>query len=1058
MKNWSVERTLISGFTAITLVFTLLGGLLWQSAADSVQASNAVAHTHEVLESLQKISSEMSRAEAASHGYLIAGADDYIKIRDKALQGAYQAIHHAELLTADNPHQQPRLDRIEEIIAKRREIFLRYQHLRQQEGLIATARQFGLGLPLTAQLQNALQEISNEENQLVQKRKAETGSLRKTTGIIFIASALTLLGVLAFLFLRIRLDYRMRKQATMALQKSEALLKQILDALPVSVFVADASGTLTMTNPAAKKMWAGLPDPKLSLDRYGQYKGRRVDNGKQVDAGEWPLARAVSRGETSINEEIEIQCFDGNRKIVLVTGMPLLDMERKRIGGVAICQDITKLKRTEQDLRSSARLDETRSHALALFNANMDRKKIFEGFLALLTEKHPFPVSALYSHNEWDGRLHCDASWGLPNGMAREFAMGEGLLGQAAKVGRSLILNAEQMPQMTIQAGVIEYQPAQVLLIPVLYQERCLALLVLAATRAITEHEVAFVEGLCVQLGITLNNLKLYDDTRLLADQLRMRSDEVVRKNAQLEQASRMKSEFLANMSHELRTPLNAIIGFSELLKNGLVGELAEDQKEYIHDIFTSGQHLLSLINDILDLSKVEAGSMTLDLEPVDLSALFANAFSIVKEKAHEHQIRLELASESELPAIQADARKVKQIIYNLLSNAVKFTPERGQVVLHAARVPRSEVGKLTGRWPGRSFPLADTEYGQFIEIRISDTGIGISPEGLERLFVPFSQVDGSLSRKFEGTGLGLALVKRLVELQGGTLAVESAPNQGACFTVWLPLRPAQASVIKTGSLLSVPPPGKRWALVIEDDDRAAELIRVQLEAEGLSVLRAPSGEAALDMALQQPLALITLDILLPDIDGWELLSRIKRMPELESVPVVIISIVAETNKGLSLGASAVFEKPVSRDELHNAIGKLGLYGSNGKQVSVLVVDDDPKAVEIIAAHLPEPDFTVLRAYGGHEGIQAAHQHLPELIVLDLMMPEVNGFDVVESLKTNSNTRHIPILVLTAKNISASDRSALNRHVMNIVEKSEFNHGRFTGEVRRALALRTNES
>jgi CheY-like chemotaxis protein len=235
-----------------------------------------------------------------------------------------------------------------------------------------------------------------------------------------------------------------------------------------------------------------------------------------------------------------------------------------------------------------------------------------------------------------------------------------------------------------------------------------------------------------------------------------------------------------------------------------------------------------------------------------------------------------------------------------------------------------------------------------------------------------------------------------------------------------------------------VPPPGKRWALVIEDDDRAAELIRVQLEAEGLSVLRAPSGAVALDLALQQPLALITLDILLPDVDGWELLSRIKRMPE--------------------LGAAAVFEKPVSRDELHNAIGNLGLHISNGEPVTILVVDDDPKSVEVIAAHLPESDFTVLRAYGGKEGIQAAHQHLPELIVLDLMMPEVNGFDVVESLKTNPNTRHIPILVVTAKNISAADRAALNRHVMNIVEKSEFNHSRFTGEVRRALALRTNES
>jgi signal transduction histidine kinase/CHASE3 domain sensor protein len=782
MKHWSVERTLISGFIAITLVFALLGALLWQSAADSIEASNSVAHTHEVIESLQNISSEMSRAEAANHGYLIAGTDDYLKARDEAIHDAYQAVHRTEMLIADSPRQQPRLHSIEKIIAKRREVFLRYQKLRQQEGLVTTAQQFGLGLPITIQLQNAIQEMSEEESLLMQGRKAKTHALRKTSNVIFAASALALLAVLTFLFLRIRLDYRLRKQATMSLQKSEALLKQILDVLPVSVFVADERGTLTMTNPAAKNLWGGLPEPRLSPGDYGQFKGRQLDTGKTIDPDEWPLARAVSRGEASINEEIEIQCFDGGRKIVLITGMPLFDTQHKRTGGVAICQDITKLKRTEQELRSSAHFDDTRSHALTLFNASLDKNKIFEGLLELLAKKHPFPVSALYSHNEWDGKFHCDASWGLSNGVAREVALGEGVLGQAAKVGRALILNAEQMPQMSIQAGVIEYQPAQVLIVPVLYQEHCLALLVLTATREIDEHEIAFVEGLCVQLGITLNNLKLYDDTRLLADQLRMRSDEIASKNVQLEQASSMKSEFLANMSHELRTPLNAIIGFSELLKNGLVGELADDQIEYIHDIFTSGQHLLSLINDILDLSKVEAGSMTLDLEPVDLSVLFANAFSIVREKAHEHQIRLELNSASNLPAIQADARKVKQIIYNLLSNAVKFTPERGQVTLYATCVPRSEVGKLSGRWQGRSFPLLESEHDQFIEIRVSDTGIGISPEGLQRLFVPFTQVDGSLSRSFEGTGLGLALAKRLVELHGGTFAVESGESQGASF------------------------------------------------------------------------------------------------------------------------------------------------------------------------------------------------------------------------------------------------------------------------------------
>jgi len=260
-------------------------------------------------------------------------------------------------------------------------------------------------------------------------------------------------------------------------------------------------------------------------------------------------------------------------------------------------------------------------------------------------------------------------------------------------------------------------------------------------------------------------------------------------KNLELEHASRMKSEFLATMSHELRTPLNAIIGFSEALKDGLVGSLSGPQHEFIGDIFTSGQHLLSLINDILDLSKVEAGMMSLELEPVDLNSLLSSSLSIVKEKAAAQRIRLELETSDELGVSQLDVRKTKQIVYNLLSNAVKFCADGGRVTMRARRVPRSSVGNLAGAWPVHSFPLADNEYDAFLEIAVSDSGIGISRENMAKLFQAFSQIDSSLARKFEGTGLGLAMVKQLAELHGGSVAVSSAEGEGACFAAWLPMR-----------------------------------------------------------------------------------------------------------------------------------------------------------------------------------------------------------------------------------------------------------------------------
>ena len=261
--------------------------------------------------------------------------------------------------------------------------------------------------------------------------------------------------------------------------------------------------------------------------------------------------------------------------------------------------------------------------------------------------------------------------------------------------------------------------------------------------------------------------------------------------NLELEHASKMKSEFLATMSHELRTPLNAIIGFSEALKDGLVGGMPDSQREYIGDIFTSGQHLLSLINDILDLSKVEAGMMTLELESANLTDLLTSSLSIVKETAVGQRVLLQLEMDDDIGVFQLDVRKTKQIMYNLLSNAVKFSGQDGVVTLSAARVGRDHVGVIPGGWPGQSFTLADSEFSEFVQLSIRDVGIGISVDNMTKLFRAFSQIDSSLARKFEGTGLGLAMVKQLAELHAGSVAVASSEGNGSIFVVWLPIRTA---------------------------------------------------------------------------------------------------------------------------------------------------------------------------------------------------------------------------------------------------------------------------
>jgi PAS domain S-box-containing protein len=525
------------------------------------------------------------------------------------------------------------------------------------------------------------------------------------------------------------------------------------------------------------------------------------------------------------------------------------------------------------------------------------------------------------------------------------------------------------------------------------------------------------------------------------------------------EEANIAKSEFLSNMSHELRTPLNAIIGFSEVLRDGLLGDLLLQQKEYVDDIFASGNHLLSLINDILDLSKVEAGKMTLELEPLQAAALVQASLQVVREKALAHRIRLVaevadgLGELSELGHVWLDERKVKQILYNLLSNAVKFTPEGGEVHVAARRVGREAV--------------PDGRFEHYLELAVSDTGIGISAEDQARLFQPFTQIDSTLARRFEGTGLGLVMVKRLAELHGGAVAIQSVADKGSTFTVWLPWRgqadmpavtalPEPAAKLESVVATALPVGGEHpLALVVEDNNQAAELIRLQLENAGFRVVRTAAAESALELAVRECPDLMTLDIHLPGMDGWEFLERFKQQERFAGVPVVIVSFVADKRRGLSLGASQVLQKPVGRKDFSKALAAIGFavgVDTEKQRRTVLLVDDDPKAVKLLGAYLLPAGYRVLSAFGGQEGIDMARSEHPDLIVLDLMMPEVNGFEVVEALKDDAATATIPIVIVTAKQVTAEDCAMLNGDVLKVIEKSEFKHGRFIDEVKRAMS------
>jgi CheY-like chemotaxis protein len=395
------------------------------------------------------------------------------------------------------------------------------------------------------------------------------------------------------------------------------------------------------------------------------------------------------------------------------------------------------------------------------------------------------------------------------------------------------------------------------------------------------------------------------------------------------------------------------------------------------------------------------------------------------------------------------DARRLKQILHNLLSNAVKFTPADGRATLSARRVDRSRAAEgLPGPRAGHRSALPDGAFESYIEISVMDTGVGLQPHDMQRLFTPFMQIADPRTKGAEGTGLGLAMVKRLAELHGGAVAVTSEPDQGSCFTVWLPWRePVGAgSAAQAGGGRR----RERLALVIEDDERAATLMSLQLQAQGFRTRQVGSGEEALALHGEIVPDLVTLDIELPGMDGWEFLARMKQLPRWESVPVVVVSVLGEGGRGYALGASLTLQKPIRLDELQRGLKRLG-FARDGASATALVVDDDARAVELVARPLQQLGCVVLRAYGGAEGIELARRCGPDMIMLDLEMPEVSGFEVVDALKRDPATAGIPIVIVTARDLTPADRERLSGHIQELVDKTEFDEGRFIGEVRRAL-------
>ena len=493
--------------------------------------------------------------------------------------------------------------------------------------------------------------------------------------------------------------------------------------------------------------------------------------------------------------------------------------------------------------------------------------------------------------------------------------------------------------------------------------------------------------------------------------QIELKNRELEERNREVMRANQLKSQFLASMSHELRTPLNAILGFSELLLDQSGGPLAEKQKRWIDFIQKGGRHLLQLINDILDLAKIEAGQVEINAESFPVEVAIPEVISNIRPLLLDKKISLTTRIEPKL-VVLADRLRFKQILYNLLSNAVKFTPMDGQIAIEASQL------------------------GNLVRFALIDTGIGIELQYQQIIFEEFRQVGESAKGIKEGTGLGLAISRRLVEQQGGKLTVESELGKGATFIFTLPLGRRGATPGTPGAVQAPSKTKQPVVLVVDDEPQERELLASYLAPEGYRIVTAATEDEAVAIARDLRPDVITLDILTPSGRGWEMLYRLRNTPETSKIPIVVVSIVDQRQLGFSLGAVEYVVKPVSKEILLEALGRH--ITSDGKtSFSCLVIDDDQETLRLVSDVLHSIGCLPVAVDNGKSALEFLKEHKVDVILLDLLMPEMDGFEVLRRLKESPELQKLPIVVMTAKDITRAERELLEQHTCGLIQKQD---------------------
>jgi PAS domain S-box-containing protein len=810
------------------------------------------------------------------------------------------------------------------------------------------------------------------------------------------------------LFGQIAISALERAKNQNALAKSEADLRALFSSMEDVVFVVDGDGRYTRIAPTNPALLVRPPDELL---------GQLMRDVLPKQDAERFLAAIKETLEKNDATQLEYEQTVAGEVYWFLANLTKLD--ENSVFWVA--RDITERKKSEEAIRRRNEYLAVSAEIGKLVTSTLDLNSIFTRTVKLISERFDMHHVAIFIVEETGFNAVLREATGLAGAEMKinrhtVTVNNESIIGQVTTNGLSVVVN-DVRKDPTYKFNPLLPETKSEAAIPLRIGNRTIGVVDLQSkfVDAFTEDEISVLQTLADQVAIAIDNARSFE-----------LSQEAVK---EMREIDRVKSQFLANMSHELRTPLNSIIGFSRVILKGIDGPVTELQQQDLSAIYNSGQHLLSLINDILDLAKIEAGKMELAFDEVNMADVTNSVISTMSGLVKDKPIELKRIIEPDLPTVRADAIRIRQVMINLLSNAAKFTDE-GDITVHV------------GVRPGPSGRLE-------LQVNVTDSGAGISKEDQAKLFQAFSQVDDSPTRKTGGTGLGLSICQNLINMHGGRIWVDSEVGHGSTFSFTLPIYRKDRE--NDSSL-----PGSRIILAIDDDPQVIGLYERYLQPQGYQVVALTDPTRAVERIKHLKPFAVTLDIMMPGVDGWHVLDQIKADSETRSTPVIVCSIIEDLEKGYNLGASDYLVKPILEDDLVNSLDRLNADGSIR---DVLVIDDDPNDLRLISKILSDDGrYKAMLAEGGPSGwTMISSGNPPHAVIMDLFMPDMDGFQILENMRASENLRDIPVIVISGMDLTAEQKEELNKFGQRLLSKGSFNEKELLTTIQRALERVNNK-